>query len=151
MAGLFGYSRQAYYKEKKNTEARRVEEEVIILLINKVRKRMPRIGGKKTYHVLKEELNRLEIKIGRDKFFDLLRENRLLIECKKKYQMTTNSKHMFKKYPNLIKDLKVNRRDQVWVSDITYIRTDEGFSYAAMITDVFTEKLVFIDKTMSRF
>ena len=103
------------------------------------------------YHLLKSEFNRSAIKVGRDRFFNILRENKLLIRRKKRYQMTTNSKHMFKKYPNLIKDLQIYRKDQLWVSDITYIRTDEGFAYAAMITDVFTRKIVgsSIDKTMT--
>ena len=151
MAGLFGYSRQAYYKKKKHREEKQKEETIVLLLVSKLRKRMPRIGGKKMYHLLKSEFNRLAIKVGRDRFLDILRENKLLIRGKKRYQMTTNSKHIFKKYPNLIKGLQICRKDQLWVSDITYIRTDEGFAYAAMITDVFSRKIVgsSIDKTMT--
>lgn len=148
---MFGLSRQAYYKGLKRKEERQREEQSVIELVNNVRKRMPRIGGKKTYSLIKESMNESGIKLGRDKFFDLLRENRLLIERKKRYLMTTNSKHIFRKYPNLVKGMEVNRRDQVWVSDITYIRTDEGFSYAAMITDAYTRKIVgcSIDRTMT--
>ena len=103
------------------------------------------------YHLLKSEFNRSAIKVGRDRFFNILRENKLLIRRKKRYQMTTNSKHIFKKYPNLIKDLQIYRKYQLWVSDITYIRTDEGFAYAAMIRDVFSRKIVgsSIAKTMT--
>jgi putative transposase len=148
---LFGYSRQAYYKKNKRREEKQKEEKMVFLLVSKLRKRMPRIGGKKMYHLLKSEFNGSGIKLGRDRFFDILRENKLLIKRKKRYQMTTNSKHIFKKYPSLIKDLQIYRKDQLWVSDITYIRTDEGFAYAAMITDVFSRKIVgsSIDKTMT--
>lgn len=123
----------------------------VLSLVRKFRKRMPKLGGKKMYHLIKQELAIKGIKMGRDRFFDFLRENKLLITAKKQYKMTTNSKHFFKKYPNLVKDLKIVRKDQVWVSDITYIRTDEGFSYAALITDVFTRKVVgsAIDKSMT--
>jgi transposase InsO family protein len=148
---LFGLSRQAYYKGKKQKEEKLRKEQSVILLVNKVRKRMPKIGGKKIYSLIKEDLSQSGIRLGRDKLFEVLRKNKLLIERKKKYLMTTNSKHFFKKYPNLIKGIKVNRADQVWVSDITYIRTDDGFTYAAMITDMFTRKIVgcSIDKTMT--
>jgi putative transposase len=148
---LFGYSRQAYYKREKRSEEKEVETMEVVSLVNKLRKRMPKLGGKKMYHLTKQELMAKGIKVGRDKFFDFLRENKLLIAHKKKYQMTTNSKHMFKKYPNLIKDLEITRKDQVWVSDITYIKTDEGYSYAAMVTDAYTRKVVgsAIDKSMT--
>ena len=118
------------------------DEKVIFQLVSKTRKRMPRIGGKKIYCLIKEELNASGIKLGRDKLFDFLKEKKLLVQRKKRYHITTNSHHMFKKYPNLIKELPIYRRDQVWVSDITYMKTDEGFSYAAMITDAFSKKIV---------
>lgn len=148
---MFGYSRQAYYKRQKRSKEKEVESIEILSLVRKLRKRMPKLGGKKMYHLIKQELTVKGIKVGRDRFFDILKENKLLITAKKQYKMTTNSKHFFKKYPNLVKDLNIVRRDQVWVSDITYIRTDEGFSYAALITDVFTRKVVgsAIDKSMT--
>lgn len=148
---MFGYSRQSYYKEKVRKENRQKEEEKIVYLVKQIRKRMPKIGGKKMFYLLQDEFLREDIKVGRDKFFDILRANRLLIVRKKKYLMTTNSKHMFKKYPNIVKDIQITRKDQVWVSDITYIRTDEGFSYAAMITDAYTRKIVgySIDRNMT--
>lgn len=148
---MFGYSRQAYYKAKKSREKKMAEEKTIICLVRKLRKRMPKIGGRKMYHLLKEESAEAGLKIGRDRFFDILRDYKLLIVPKKKYQMTTNSKHMFKKYPNAIKGLKIYRKDQVWVSDITYVKTDEGFSYAALITDAYSRKVVgsSIDKSMT--
>lgn len=78
-----------------------------------------RIGTRMLYYLLQNELQ--VIKVGRDKFFDILRANHLLIIPKRSYQTTTMSHHRFRKYPNLIKNLTINRHNQAWVSDITYI------------------------------
>ena len=82
---------------------------------------MTRTGTKKTYFLIKPELEMLDIKCGRDKLHDILRGEGMLIKKKKNYMRTTNSYHRFYKYPNRIKDLHINRPEQVWVSDITYI------------------------------
>lgn len=54
---------------------------------------------------------------------------------------TTNSQHSFPRYPNLVKDLKTQRPDQVWVADITYIRLRNEFVYLAVLMDVFTRSI----------
>ncbi|ALJ06544.1 hypothetical protein APS56_16000 [Pseudalgibacter alginicilyticus] len=64
---------------------------------------------------------------------------------KKTSARTTNSYHRFYKYNNLIKDRKITRPNQVWVSDITYIRTIKGFCYLALITDMYSRKIVGYD------
>jgi transposase InsO family protein len=83
--------------------------------------------------------------LGRDKFFDLMRDEGLLIKRKRKYAKTTNSAHGFKTYNNKIKELEIIKPNQVWVSDITYISTREGFMYLALITDLFSRKIVGFD------
>jgi len=103
---------------------------------------MTRIGTKKTYHLIKPELDRLYIKCGRDKLDDILRSEGMLIKKKKNYMRTTNSYHHFYKYPNLLKDLDINRPEQVWASDITYIRTNHGWLYLSLITDVYSKQIV---------
>lgn len=103
---------------------------------------MPRIGTRKLYYILREEFEREEIKVGRDKLFKILRSNRLLITKRKRYIQTTNSKHWLKKYSNLIKGLEIDRPEKLWVSDITYVRTDDGFCYLTMITDAYSRKIV---------
>ena len=118
------------------------ESEKVIELVKKIRKRMPRIGTRKIYHILREEFESKRIKIGRDKLFKILRKNRLLITKTKRYVKTTNSKHWLKKYPNLIKGIEIDRPERLWVSDITYIRTDDGFCYLTMITDAYSRKIV---------
>ncbi len=103
---------------------------------------MTRLGTRKTHFLIKGELDTLGIKCGRDKLHGILRSEGMLIKKKKNYMRTTNSYHMFKKYPNLIKDLPINRAEQVWVSDITYIRTNQGWLYLSLITDAYSKQIV---------
>jgi transposase InsO family protein len=106
------------------------------------RKGQSRLGGKKVYKNIKQTIHSKGIKCGRDKFLKILREEDLLIKHKRKYVQTTQSYHRFKKHPNLIKDLKITRSEQVWVSDITYIRTQAGFMYLSLITDAYSKQIM---------
>lgn len=103
---------------------------------------MTRVGTKKTYHLIKPQLARLDIKCGRDKLHDILRSEGMLIKKKKNYMRTTNSYHRFYKHPNLIKDLLINRAEQVWAADITYLRSNQGWLYLSLITDVYSKQIV---------
>lgn len=89
---------------------------------------MPRLGTFKVHFLHKEKLANLNIKIGRDKFNNLIHEERLLVKRKKKFTKTTNSMHRYKKHKNLIKDLNITQPEQVWVSDITYIKLNKDTS-----------------------
>jgi putative transposase len=119
-------------------------------LVNQQRKLLPRLGTRKLFYLIEEELKARHIKFGRDKLFALMRESDLLIKPQRRYIQTTMSKHWMKKWPNLIKDKKAEQPDQVWVSDITYIKTEEGTCYLNMITDAYSRKIVgyAVDKTM---
>lgn len=141
----FHKSRAAYYKVDAAMEKKGVNERILRELTVEKRKAMPRLGGKKTYHELKPELHQNGIKMGRDKYFDWLRAENMLIRPKRRYAKTTNSFHRYRMYDNKIKDLTVTRPDQVWVSDITYLRLQKGFCYLALITDVFSRKIVGYD------
>ena len=99
-------------------------------------------GGRKLYGHLKDQLESKGIKIGRDKFFELLRNNNLLVKKTKRYHITTDSKHRFHKYKNLIGDKVPTRAEQLWVSDITYIKTQRGHSYLALVTDAYSKKIM---------
>ena len=90
-----------------------------------IRRKLPRLGGRKLYFLVKPQLAGLKIKLGRDAFFDLLRENQLLITPKRQYTKTTNSKHWMKKHPNLYQGLAVSRPEQAFVSDITYVESQQ--------------------------
>jgi transposase InsO family protein len=94
------------------------------------------------YSELKSEMERHNIKIGRDKFCRFLRLHNLLVPKLKTYHITTNSRHRFRKYPNIIKGLEITKPEQVWVADITYIRTDYGFNYLHLITDAYSKQIV---------
>ena len=103
---------------------------------------LSRLGGRKLHHQIRDSLQAQQIKFGRDKLFDLLRKQGMLILPKRRYTQTTMSKHWLRKYPNLVKDLDVKRADEVWVSDITYLKTDEGNCYLNMVTDAYSRKIV---------
>ena len=142
VCNCFGYSRQAFYKQRINKENSLAVEKKILAQVIKIRKRQPMIGGRKIQHILGKQSQKLEICVGRDQLFTILREHNLLIAPKKKYVKTTNSYHRFRVHKNLIKDLDITRPDQVYVSDITYITTIDGFCYLSLITDLFSRKIV---------
>jgi transposase InsO family protein len=103
---------------------------------------MPRIGTRKLYYLLKDEFAREGIKIGRDALFGYLRSEHMLIKPKKSYTKTTNSKHWLRKHPNLLKEMKVNRPEQVFVSDITYVKSRERTHYLSLVTDACSRKIM---------
>lgn len=84
----------------------------------------------------------LNIKIGRDKFYRFLRTHNLLIPKRRNYHTTTNSNHLYRKYKNLVKDKVPTRPEQLWVSDITYIKTQNGHNYLALVTDAYSKKIM---------
>ena len=142
MTSYFGISRQAFYKAEKSEQERMLSEQMALEMVNEIRHRQPKIGGKKLYYLLSEDLHKLPSKIGRDALFDLLRDNSLLIKKKRCRYSTTNSYHDNKIYPNLIKELEITRPNQVFVSDITYIRHLTGFSYLSIVTDLYSRKIL---------
>jgi len=101
-----------------------------------------RTGGIKLYEELKADFMANDIKIGRDKFYDFLRLHNLLVPKLKNYVTTTNSNHNFRKYKNLIKDQVPNRPEQLWVCDITYIKTENGHNYLAIVTDAYSKQIM---------
>ena len=139
---MFGLSRQSYYKNKTSRVKRSADLVIVRDLVMRIRCRMPRIGTRKLYYLIKDELNESNIKIGRDVLFNFLRAEHLLIKPKRSYVKTTNSKHWMKKYPNLIKNMDVTKPEQLWVSDITYIKTEQGHNYLSLITDAYSKKIM---------
>ncbi len=115
----------------------------IVCWVAEVRMVHPKMGGKKLYFILRSRLENLGI--GRDKFFDILRANHLLIIPKKVYHKTTNSYHRFKKHKNLIREYSIQKPNEVWVSDITYLGNRENPSYLSLITDAYSKKIVGYD------
>lgn len=103
---------------------------------------MPRLGARKLLHKLQPQLTLAGMEIGRDAFFDFLRLHGLLIKTRKRYCVTTFSAHWLHKYDNLLPGFEINAINQVWVSDITYVETDEGFLYLYLITDAYSRKII---------
>jgi len=111
-------------------------------LISALRLEMPRIGTRKLYYLLSKQFSDRGIKIGRDALFNYLRREGLLIRPKKNYTKTTFSKHWLRKYDNLLKECKIERSEQVYVSDITYVKSYERTHYLSLITDAYSRKIV---------
>ncbi|TVZ59218.1 transposase InsO family protein [Flavobacteriaceae bacterium MAR_2010_105] len=120
-------------------------EQHIINIVKKRRKSLPREGVRKLKISLDDEFTKASLKVGRDTLFNVLRHHNMLTLRKRYSARTTNSYHRFYKYSNIIKDIEVTRPNQVWVSDITYIRTIKGFCYLALITDMHSRKIVGYD------
>ena len=137
---MFGINRQVYYRKIKRRIVKQDKATLVVKMVLEIRTQMPRIGSKKLYYLLNTDLKML--KIGRDKFIDILKANHLLITPKRSYHITTNSHHRFRKYENQLLDLQINKPEQVWVSDITYIGKREKPCYLSLITDAYSKKIV---------
>ena len=145
MCALFGYSKQAYYKQLHQNAKTSVKEEVIVGLIKKQRQIWKRGSGRNLHQCLKKDFERHDIKIGRDRFFDLLRNHHLLIKSKRIRTKTTCSYHHFNKYKNLVtKSAAPLKAGQIWVADITYLwlKPQDKFCYLSLITDLYSRKIV---------
>ncbi|HEX8577055.1 MAG TPA: IS3 family transposase [Flavobacterium sp.] len=139
---LLGLTRQSYYQHFWQQEAFVFEDELVISEVLRIRKSHRHMGGRKLYELLQPFLLEHQIKMGRDRLFDVLSANYLLIKRRKKQTITTNSLHRFRRYPNLIKDFVPGSPNQLWVCDITYWRIKDGFLYISFITDAYSKKIV---------
>ena len=139
---LFGVTRQAFYKHLKATEKMLVQDHIVQQMVLNIKKDHPRMGTRKVYHLIKPDLEQSNIKMGRDALFDLMAANNLKVTRRKRRHITTNSNHVFKRYPNLIKGFEPDEPNQVWVSDITYIKSGQEFIYLFLITDMYSKKIL---------
>ena len=139
---LFGKSRQAFYEQRNGPQGKGLSEAMVIHLVKEIRKDLPRCGTDKLYYMLKEKLQEHNIKIGRDGLYQLLGRHGMLIRHRNRKPYTTNSYHHFHKYPNLIRNKTLHEAGELWVSDITYIRRCNEFSYLSIITDAYSRKIV---------
>ena len=139
---LLGVTRQAYYQHFWCQEQLIFEDELVISEVLRIRKNHRHMGGRKLFELIQPFLLDHQIKMGRDRLFDVLSANYLLIKRRKKQTITTNSYHRFKKYPNLIRNFIPITPNQLWVSDITYWKISTGFVYISFITDAYSRKVV---------
>jgi transposase InsO family protein len=142
LCSWFGVTRQAYYQSKDRVMYDLVAQGILLDKIADIRIDHKRMGGRKLFFKLEGFMAEHGIKMGRDAFFDLLRDHNLLVKQRKRYHITTNSKHWMKKYPNLIKDVEPLGPNHIWVSDITYWKTKAGHYYISFITDAYSRKIV---------
>lgn len=103
---------------------------------------MPRLGTRKLYFLLKARFEEQDLKIGRDKLFRYLRAEHMLIRPRKSYTRTTMSKHWLRKHPNLVKGMHFEKAEQLWVSDITYLKTQSGNAYLSLVTDAVSRRIM---------
>ena len=139
---IAGITRQAYYKDKHVRQCKQCDEEAILNGVMQLRSHHPRMGGRKLFHELQSSFKELNISVGRDLFFELLKKNNLLVYRKKLFVRTTYHDESLPVFRNLLYDLEPTRPNQVWVSDITYIDTQEGYMYLSLLTDLYSRKIV---------
>lgn len=136
-------TRQNYYTRRRHRQRRQVDGELVAGLVRRERQQQPRLGGRKLYHRLKAELAEAGVRLGRDRFFEELRQRELLLKpVRAEYPRTTQSYHNLPVFRNRLKGLAVTQPHEAWVSDLTYLRTREGFLYLALITDRYSRKVV---------
>ena len=144
---LFGVNRQVYYRRKKAVQKKKETADQVVKMVLEVRRKMPRIGTRKLYYLLEDQLK--ELGVGRDKLFTILRANHMLIKPTKSYRKTTDTYHRFRKHKNLIAQLTPTRPEQIWASDVTYLGNNGSHQYLALVTDLYSKKIVGYDVSAS--
>ena len=140
---LFGKSRQAYYEQIKTSDDDGLQDALVLGLVKEIRADLPRCGTDKLHFMLQDSFGLHGIKMGGDALYSLLGEHGMLIRYRRRRPYTTNSHHLYRKYPNLIRDMQLTKAGQLWVSDITYISLSVGkFAYLSIITDAYSHLIV---------
>jgi putative transposase len=137
---LFGVNRQVYYRRIRAVKRRKSRAVQVIELVESIRLQMPKIGTRKLYFILEVELKRLNV--GRDMLFRILKANHMLIQPKRRYHITTNSHHRFRKHKNLVENVVPEKPEQIWVSDITYVGNRQNPMYLALVTDAYSKQIM---------
>jgi putative transposase len=138
-----GMSRQNYYAGRRRRARRTVDGDLVAELVRQERKVLPRLGGRKLYWMLQGAMEEAGVQMGRDRMFEELRERGLLVPAlPRQWPQTTRYNPTLPVFHNRIKELVVTLSNEVWVADLTYVRTDEGFLYVSLITDKCSRKIV---------
>ena len=132
-----------YSENFKREVVRELEEGLIRELVRAERRLQPRLGGRKLWRLVSEELQEAGVELGRDRFFEVLRGAGLLLpRVERSGARTTESRHGWRVYENLAKGMELKGPHELWVSDITYVRTLEGFMYVSLVMDGYSRKIV---------
>ncbi len=142
LCGRVGMSRQSFYKARRQRKRREVDADLVEQLVRAERAVQPRLGGRKLHHLCKQAMAAADVRLGRDRFFEVLADRDLLLAPLPKRPRTTDSRHCLPVFTNLVKDLGLERPNQAWAGDITYVRTEEGFLYVSLLTDLYSRKIV---------
>ena len=142
LCGLFGKTRNAYYDHQRRATGRALLDGLVLALVADIRHELPRLGTRKLHFLLAARLGEHAPQVGRDYLFALLAAHGLLIRRRQRRVVTTQTCLPLFRRPNLVQGLRVVRPEQVWVSDITYVRLAEGWSYLSLITDRYSHKIV---------
>lgn len=141
LCDLFGVSKQAYYQYRDDCLEKASHARFIVEYVQSVRQIDKAIGGEKLWYMYRTYFTE-KYSVGRDAFAQVLRQYGLTLRKPRQSCRTTNSEHDLPLYPDLIKELAIVRPNQVWVSDITYIRLLTGFCYLSLITDAYTHEII---------
>ena len=139
---LVKYSRSSYYKRHSRLAKKELCDGVVLDLVKEIRESEPRCGTRKLHHRILPKLSLKGLSLGRDKLFSLLREHSMLVRKKRSYSRTTYSNHTYAVSENRLKNLFLSGAEEVFVSDITYLRTKKGFVYLFLVTDAYSRKIV---------
>ena len=139
LCGLFGYTRQTYHYHQKKASERKLQEDVVLSLVRDIRSRHPRIGTRKLKIMLGRDHG---VEVGRDRLFEMLDRNGLLLRRRIRHRRTTFSGHGLRTYPDCVKELAVSRPDEVWVTDITYLFVEGRSYYVFLMTDLYSRFVV---------
>lgn len=138
-----GITRQNYYARRKVRQRHQVDAGLVVALVVAERQLQPRLGTRKLPFMLKGVLAQQGVGLGRDRFLEVLRAQELLLAPKlTEYPCTTNSQHCLPVFTHQIKDRVLSQPNEVWVSDLTYLRTEEGVLYLSLVTDKYFRKVV---------
>lgn len=135
-------SRQNFYRSRRRRQRRAVDADLVEQLVRAERSVQPRLGGRKLHHLCKAGLKEADVHLGRDRFFEVLAQRDLLLAPLPRKPRTTNSRHGLPIFTNRVKDMDLIAPNQAWAGDLTYIRTDEGFLYLSLLTDMYSRKIV---------
>lgn len=135
---MMSLASSSFYYHSRGKDAEKKAEADLRDRIETICLGFPRYG----YRRVSEQLKREGKLVNHKRVLRLMRESDLLCRVKRKWVKTTDSKHPFRRYPNLIKGLVISRLNQVWLSDITYIRIRTGFVYLAAILDAYSRKVI---------
>ncbi len=138
MCRLLGVTRAEVYRDPKSRAAR-AETEVVHQQIVGVAAEMPAYGYRR---VVEEVSRRRSRRVNHKRVRRVMREEKLVCRRPKRFRVTTDSRHGFHVYPNLAGGMQLSDINQLWVSDITYVRLPRGFCYLAAILDAFSRRVI---------